>query len=460
MDGNKVNRDINKILKTTGKVLLYAIAAFVLVYIAYTALKANFSSVKTEVALMKTVEKSISTKVFIVRDEQYLSSNISGTVVPLVEDGQRVGEGQDIAAVFTNDTDAGKYVELQKINEECARFENIEASDKLNIRDMSTYDQTTNEEFLNLVESISKGDYEEIENYAFAVRDRETSRQISLGYNINTAGFISSLKAEAAKINVPKPTYLKADNTGYYISSSDGYENIIKYSDVTKLTVSQVNKALNAKPDESKISNRGKLVNNFNWYVVATVDRTDIDSAKTGDSVKIRFLDSSAGDVSATIAAINADSAGKVALVLKCNIISADTSQLRIENAEIILDTIIGYRIPKEALRTVDGVNGVYIKRGNLVNFRRITTLYTGDDYVIARTYEEETSNYAEDMDIIEEENRIYTAQISQRYREEPGWIIKKEDLYSRSKMLQVSYIKLYDEVIIEGKGLYDNKIV
>ena len=460
MDGNKVNRDINKILKTTGKVLLYAIAAFVLVYIAYTALKANFSSVKTEVALMKTVEKSISTKVFIVRDEQYISSNISGTVVPLVEDGQRVGEGQDIAAVFTNDTDAGKYVELQKINEECARFENIEASDKLNIRDMSTYDQTTNEEFLNLVESISKGDYEEIENYAFAVRDRETSRQISLGYNINTAGFISSLKAEAAKINVPKPTYLKADNTGYYISSSDGYENIIKYSDVTKLTVSQVNKALNAKPDESKISNRGKLVNNFNWYVVATVDRTDIDSAKTGDSVKIRFLDSSAGDVSATIAAINADSAGKVALVLKCNIISADTSQLRIENAEIILDTIIGYRIPKEALRTVDGVNGVYIKRGNLVNFRRITTLYTGDDYVIARTYEEETSNYAEDMDIIEEENRIYTAQISQRYREEPGWIIKKEDLYSRSKMLQVSYIKLYDEVIIEGKGLYDNKIV
>ena len=460
MDGNKVNRDINKILKTTGKVLLYAIAAFVLVYIAYTALKANFSSVKTEVALMKTVEKSISTKVFIVRDEQYLSSNISGTVVPLVEDGQRVGEGQDIAAVFTNDTDAGKYVELQKINEECARFENIEASDKLNIRDMSTYDQTTNEEFLNLVESISKGDYEEIENYAFAVRDRETSRQISLGYNINTAGFISSLKAEAAKISVPKPTYLKADNTGYYISSSDGYENIIKYSDVTKLTVSQVNKALEAKPDESKISNSGKLVNNFNWYVVATVDRTDIDSAKTGDSVKIRFLDSSAGDVSATIAAINADSAGKVALVLKCNIISADTSQLRIENAEIILDTIIGYRIPKEALRTVDGVNGVYIKRGNLVNFRRITTLYTGDDYVIARTYEEETSNYAEDMDIIEEENRIYTAQISQRYREEPGWIIKKEDLYSRSKMLQVSYIKLYDEVIIEGKGLYDNKIV
>ncbi len=460
MNGNDVNRIINKILKITGKVLIYVVAVFSIVYIAYTAINANFSPVKTEIALMKTVEKSISTKVFIVRDENYISSNISGTVVPLVEDGQRVGEGQDIAAVFTNDTDAGKYVELQKINAECSRFENIEAADKLNIRDMATYDQTTNEEFMSLVESISDGDYEKIESHVFSVRDRETSRQISLGYNINTSGFISSLKAEASKINVPKPTYLAADNTGYYISNSDGYENVVKYSDVTKITTAQVDKALNSKPDESKISNMGKLVNNFNWYVVAKVDRTDIDSAKTGDSVKIRFLDSSGDDVSATIAAINTDSAGKVALVLKCNIISADTSQLRIENAEIIPDTVIGYRIPKEALRTVDGVNGVYIKRGNLVNFRRITTLYTGDDYVIARTYEAETSNYAEDMDLIEEEERIYTDQLSQRYREEPGWIIEKEDLFSRSKMLQKSYIKLYDEVIIEGKGLYDNKII
>ena len=347
MNGKNVNRSINKILKTTIKIMLYAVAVFAIVYIAHAAVDANFSPVKTEVALMKTVEKSISTKVFIVRDENYISSNVSGTIVPLVEDGQRVGEGQDIAAVFTNDEDAGKYVEYQKIIAECTRFENIEAADKLNIRDMSTYDQTTNEEFMNLVEAVSNGDYEKIESHVFSVRDRETSRQISLGYNVDTSGYISTLKAEASKINVPQPVFLAADNTGYYISSSDGYENIIKYSDVTKITTAQVESALNSKPDESKISNMGKLVNNFNWYVVAVVDRTDIDSAKTGDSVKIRFLDSSGEDVNATIAAINTDSSGKVALVLKCNIISADTSQLRIENAEIILDTIIGYRIPK-----------------------------------------------------------------------------------------------------------------
>lgn len=460
MNTEKVSGKINKIIFTTVIVMVYALAIFMVAYLVYNAVDANYSPVKTEVATMKTVEESVSAKVFIVRDENYISGNASGTVVPLVEDGQRVAEGQDIAAVFANDSDAEKYVELQKINEELARFENIAAADKLNIRDMSSYDSTTNEEFLSLVEAVSEGDYSAVPEYAYSVRDRETSRQVSLGYDVDTSAVLSELRAQASALSSVLPSYLEADNTGYYINSTDGYEQTFSYSDVTKLTASEIEKAIESKPDEAKISKIGKLVNNFNWYVVASVERNDIDDAYVGKSVKVRFLDSSAEDVKMTVAAINTDSNGKAALILKCNTITPGTAQLRIENAEIIFETISGYKIPKVALRTLDGVNGVYIKRGNLVNFRRITVLYTGDDYVIARTYEAENASYEAEMDEIDAENRIYTAQLSQRYREEPGWIIKCEDIHSRSKLLEKSYIKLYDEVIVEGNGLYDNKIV
>ena len=460
MNTDKVSGKISKIIFTTVIAMVYALAIFMVAYLVYNAVDANYSPVRTETATMKTVEKSIKTKVFIVRDENYISGKATGTVVPLVEDGQRVAEGQDIAAVFTSDSDAEKYVELQKINEELHRFEDIAAADKLNIRDMSTYDANTNERFLNLVDSISKGDYSLVSQYAYAVRDRETSRQVSLGYDVDTSAVLSELRAEASSLSSVVPTYLAADNTGYYINSTDGYEKTLSFADVTKLTTADINKALESKPDESKISKIGKLVNNFNWYVVATVDRNDIDDAVVGRSVKVRFLDSSAEDIKMTIAAINTDSDGKAALVLKCNTITPGTTELRIENAEIILETISGYKIPKYALRTLDGVNGVYIKRGNLVNFRRITVLYTGDDYVISRTYEAENANYESQMNEIEAENRIFTAQLSQRYREEPGWIIDCEEIYSRSKLLEKSYIKLYDEVIVEGNGLYDNKIV
>ncbi|MBQ7957095.1 MAG: hypothetical protein IJ279_03565 [Clostridia bacterium] len=460
MKTDNVNSVINRIIKTTVKVLVYAVAVFMIIYLVYLALDANYSPVKTEVATMKTVENSVSTKVFIVRDENYISAKASGTIVPLVEDGQRVAEGQDIAAVFSDEKEANKYVELRKVHSELERFQNIEASDKMNIRDISTYDQTTNEEFLNLVNSISDGDYSLIKTYAQAVRDRETSRQLCLGYDVDTSEVISSLSTQAASLGNIQPSCLVADNTGYYINNTDGYENVIKYSDVTDISVAQVKKALESKPDETKISNIGKLVNNFNWYVVAIVDRNDAAALTVGKNVKVRFVDSSADDAKMTVAAINGDSNGKVALVLKCNTITAGTSQLRIENAEIIFETISGYRIPREALRTVDGVNGVYIKRGNLINFRRVTALYTGEDYVVARTYEAENANYVAEMDDIEEENRIYTAQLAERHKEEPGWIIECEDLYSRAKLMQKSYIKLYDEVIVEGNDLYDNKIV
>ncbi|MBR3588453.1 MAG: hypothetical protein IKL16_02710 [Clostridia bacterium] len=460
METKKLSEKFNKIIFTTVIVMVYALAIFMVAYLVYNAIDANYSSVKTEIATMKTVEKTINSKVFVVRDETYISGKAAGTVVPLVEEGQRVAEGQDIAAVFANDSDAEKYVELQKINKELVRFENIAAADKLNIRDMSSYEATTNEKFLSLVEALSEGDYSSVSELAYSVRDRETSRQVSLGYDVDTSAVLAELRSESASLSSVVPDYLAADNTGYYISNSDGYEKTLNYAEVTKLTTSDIDKAIESKPDESKISGAGKLINNFNWYVVASVERNDIDELTVGKSVKVRFVDSSADDVRMTVAAINSDSKGKAALILRCNTITPGTGDMRIENAEIILETISGYKIPKEAMRTLDGVNGVYIKRGNLVNFRRITVLYTGDDYVISRTYEAENANYENEMDEIDAENRIYTAQLSVRYREEPSWIIECEDIHSRSKLLEKSYIKLYDEVIVEGNGLYDSKIV
>ncbi len=460
MNIKRLNGIMNSIIKRTFIFLVYAVAVFMIAYLVFYALDANYSSVKTETAIMKTAEKSITTKVFVVRDEDYLSSTATGTIVPLVEDGQRVADGQDIGAVFSNDEDAERYVESLKVQEELERFEEIDRSEKLNIRDITTYNSETDEEFLKLVSAISDSSYSSISEYAYKVRDRETSRQISLGHDVDTSSVLSSLKAKAQSFSTVTPSFIQADNTGYYINRTDGYEKTLNYEDVKEFTVSQVKNALNSKPDESKISNVGKLVNNFNWYVVAVVERNDTTDLTVGKSIKVRFLDSSSDDIKATVKAINSDSSGEVVLVLQCNTINPDNSGLRIENAEIITETVSGYKIPKKALQTLDGVNGVYIKRGNLVNFRRITTIFTGDDYVIAATYEKENAAYEADMDEIAEEERIYADQFSRRSREEPLWISKNENTNSRAKILEKSYIKLYDEIIVEGNGLYDNKIV
>ena len=74
--------------KKKKKYLPFLYAAFALIIVGifmYQVYKINYSPVKTEIALEKTVSNSVSTSAFVVRDETPIKAN--GTLVPLVEDG-------------------------------------------------------------------------------------------------------------------------------------------------------------------------------------------------------------------------------------------------------------------------------------------------------------------------------------------------------------------------------------
>ena len=88
-------------------------------------------------------------------------------------------------------------------------------------------------------------------------------------------------------------------------------------------------------------------------------------------------------------------------------------SDIRIEDVQIITGEYSGYKISNSAIRTVDGVKGVYVVRGNLLGFRKINVLYSTDTFTIVNNPEGESD-----------------------------------------------YIKLYDKVVTEGVELYDNKLV
>ncbi|MEG1437509.1 MAG: HlyD family efflux transporter periplasmic adaptor subunit, partial [Oscillospiraceae bacterium] len=89
--------DNNIVLK---RVLSVACAIFLIVYIAYQGYMMVYEPVKTETAFEYTIYDTVETEIFVVRDEQYISNHASGTIVPIVEDGKRVANGQEVAIVF------------------------------------------------------------------------------------------------------------------------------------------------------------------------------------------------------------------------------------------------------------------------------------------------------------------------------------------------------------------------
>ena len=152
---------------------------------------------------------------------------------------------------------------------------------------------------------------------------------------------------------------------------------------------------------------------------MCAVSLSDALKLDTGDSVNLLCDNVSHGYISATVHHKSEEENGEVVLAFVSNIMDEDISRLRIEDVQIIVSETDGLRVSKDAVRVVDGVQGVYVLTGNIVTFKRLDVIYTGDDYVISKKI----------YDTVKDDNNI-------------------------------PYVKLYDEVIVEGKDLSDGKII
>ena len=93
-------------------------------------------------------------------------------------------------------------------------------------------------------------------------------------------------------------------------------------------------------------------------------------------------------------------------------------ASLRKEQVRLVFDEITGFRVDNRAIREVDGVQGVYVVSGNLVEFKKVEIAYSDSEYSVCVTPMDDNGNP------------------------------------------QSGYVELYDEIIIEGTDLYDGKIL
>jgi len=87
-------------------------------------------------------------------------------------------------------------------------------------------------------------------------------------------------------------------------------------------------------------------------------------------------------------------------------------SYMREQMVEIVRSSDSGIRLPKSALRVIDGEMGVYVLSANTVKFKRIEILYTSDSFYLVNGIDEKDP------------------------------------------------LGIYDKVIVKGKDLYDGKVI
>ena len=191
----------------------------------------------------------------------------------------------------------------------------------------------------------------------------------------------------------------------------DGSENDADYAAVLTASPETVTSLLNTQP-HAVSGSAGKLITQFNWYLLCVVDDADASLLTLGQKINITFSGYSGGTIRMQLVAVNKGENDETALVFRSNLMNSEIASLRYENVKICLEEYSGYAVDRTALRTVDGEVGVYVQLGNLVRFRKVEIVYSDDTIILA------------------------------------------------SAGSGNGYLRLYDEIITEGTDLYDGKII
>lgn len=407
-------------------------------YLFHDLSSANRKTYDTMTAQKAVEQETIEMKAFVIRDEAYIDGEASGTVVPLVSDGNRVARGDAVARVCKSEEDAASYAALVEAKAERDRYIALANSTRQNAVDMEKLNSEIDECYAKLLKTASNLDYSTLSTDINELEDKLASKQILTDGSVSFDDRITEANELVADLEAKHiaPVEVAAPNSGYYISNIDGYENAVNYNEIVGMTVGQVEKLLESKPQtvEGKM---GKIVGSYKWYIAANIDAKYEKLITAGKLMKINIPYYGLKNVAVTVESISPEADGKIALVLSCNLMNETYANIRNVDAELVIAEYSGYKIPATAPQTLKGggktFNVVYILRGNYMSARLIDIKYTpqGKDYII----------------VSDSTKRDYY-EVDDEFKE------------GETKKIYLSPIGLYDEVIVKGRGLENGKSI
>ncbi len=422
-----------------------AIAFLLLIYVGYQIYLANHKGIVTEIATYGSVSDTLQTQGFAIRNENVITDSYTGVLSYKVADGARVSKDGVIADIFSSENDAAVRNQIDRLDREIASLEDLSAPAGLFISNPSMISTQIYSAIGTIFQEVRNNNFSEIAALKENLQTVLNRKQLIIQEE-STEDFqmrIAELQEERDTLNASAGESvgsITAPAAGYFISSTDGFENVVDISEIRNITPERVRDLLGREKGTGLGSSVGKICSDYSWYLVCVFS----------DSAMLRFEDitevnldipfASTETIPAEIIAKNRDSAtGDTAVVFECSYMDSDIASVRSEPVRINVQTYSGVLVSEKALHFCDvaytdydengepvekvkkNVKGVYIQRGRQLEFVQIFTEKTVNGYAICKT----------ELSSAEQE-----------------------------ALVTDSTIQLYDNVVIEGTDLYDGKQV
>lgn len=415
------------------KFLLALVTLGVLAYFGIQAFRYFTDPLTTTAAYAYSVDRSVSLSGYVVRQELVLED--SGGLLRLQRtEGERVSAGGTVALVYSDQASLDRQTELASLE---ARLEQLQfAQQAAQGAEVSLkLDTQILQGILDLRGALAADRLDKAETYGQDLRSLVLKRDYTYsetedlsGQITELSGQISALRAQAAS----STRRITAPEAGLYSAVVDGYERVLTPDMLESLTPSSLT-ALQA--DESVRSEVGKLILGDAWYYAAVVSEADAKTLSEGKSLHLRFSKSVEQDLPVSVYHVSAAESGRVVVVLRGTSYLPELTLLRQQSAEVILGSVSGIRVPREALRaektTLDENGqavtteqaGVYCLVGMEARFKPVEVVYSGDGFALVRS----------------------------AYDTAAGDLTGSQE---------VARLRAGDQVIIAGRDLYDGKVL
>lgn len=397
---------------------------FILAYVGYQAYLMFYTSVELETVETHTVYETLDVQGIAIRDEKLIDESVSGYVYYEITNGDRVAKGGTIAEVYSSEQVALIQKQIGEIDAEINSLQSLQLQSGAGKSDLESINKQIKLTQRDILDSVRAGELTEAATHRKTLQQLLNRKQIVIGTVTDFSERLTNLRAKRSELSAQLETNTRSITSpaaGYFVSDTDGYESMLSYGDVTDLTVSQVESAFSAEVTPSAAS-IGKVVGDYVWYLACVVPQEKLSLISEGQALDIRLPFVTDETVPVTVKKINTDvSSGKAMVLLECSYMSEALSSVRCEEVRILLKEYTGLYVPDRALHFAgDNESGVYVRVGNVLSFRYIRVLYY-----------DETGRFS-----------ICEANVQPEAGDER------------------TYLKLYDDMVIEGKKLYDGKVV
>lgn len=420
-----------------GKIFGVLVTVFILIYISVLVYTSNLTMIETEEAEIFEVNDYLEVEAVAVRCEEYVQSKKDGILAYVLDDGENVNVGGTVAKLFSNESDVNNWQEYNRINENLTVLKQLSNAENSMFIDLDTIDLQIKAGMIDFKTSLMRNRFDDADDSKLDLMQLFNKRMVITGGAADFSQRISELENELKSIDISDSIGdVKSPKSGVFVSETDGYEKSVDYKSIMNLMPSDIENIQAKDPPSDAV---GKVITTLNWYLLCPLTNEQALTVSTGNSnVDISIPKVISGTIPGTVEAINQNSKTEGGLlIIKCDYMNSDLTDIRRENISIRTKTYSGLKINRSAIHedyvTVtdydengnttgephkEKVQGVYVLYGRKLSFVPVNIIYSCKEFVLC---DPDTASPA-----------LPTGET----------------------------ISLHDEIVVQGKDLYDGKII